>query len=117
MKKLLYLPLLCGLAFGANFQLEAEYRTNPLTRQSQGYFTITALDNNLVVSDVIVNKGNCKNSFKAVAGTRAAMSGQSTNKPTIPLNYGNHVELATEGGCRILEIQIKSNKGDETYKF
>ncbi len=117
MKKLLCLPLLCGLAFAANFQIETEYRTNPLTRQSQGYFTITALDNNLVISDVIVNKGNCKNSFKGIAVMRAEMSGQSTSKPTITLDYGKYVELSAEGGCRILEIQIKSNKGDETYQF
>lgn len=105
------------MSFGANFQIQTKYGVNPLTRQSQGYFTITALDNNLVISDVIVNKGNCKNNFGDVAVLSAAMSGKSTSKRTIPLGYGNYVELAAEGGCRILEIQIKSNKGNETYRF
>ena len=50
MKKLLCLPLVCGLAFGVNFKISAKYTVSQISGLKQGSFTITALDDKLTIS-------------------------------------------------------------------
>ncbi len=117
MKKLLCLPLLCGLAFGANFKVSARYVQD--SRSSYAKVTIIALAD-AKISNVVFNRGNCNYNFKDYLKGYAlgkALRGETMpDESAITLAYGKHLELSV-GECQILEVQITSDKGKETYNF
>lgn len=118
---------------------EGLFRMNTQKQNGQSYLVITALDNDIRISDLIVNRGNCKPSTVGLDAEAAKFFGVSTKDngtiwASVPrkLNYGEVARIPIVGlgepvrmlgvpmqpDCpKILEVVIKTNKGSETHKW
>ncbi|MDH0356646.1 MULTISPECIES: hypothetical protein [Morganella] len=65
------------------------------------YINIVSLTDEIIIDDVIVNRGNCQ---KVMAPTG--------NKK---LHYGQSIRYEYPKSCQIMEITVTTNKGSGTY--
>ena len=70
---------------------------------------ITVLDNNVIIKDIILNRGNCKVNQLADAFSR------KMRKPfPVKLNYGTTIKRGTSCS-KILEAEVVTENGNYTF--
>lgn len=67
------------------------------------YVYIQSTENNLVITRVVLNRGNCQ----------TMLSGYSV---PVSLKYGDTLKAIVDH-CNVLEVDVQTNKGNFTYKF
>jgi predicted flavoprotein YhiN len=63
---------------------------------------IVSMEQSISITEVVVNRGNC--------------AYPKTFPTPFRMGYGDKLSVNVER-CEVLEVQIKTNKGDKTYQF
>ena len=86
------------------------------TFPAQHNIKVTALANNLNVTDIVMNRGNCE---VKLAQTRLQLI-QNKPRPRYPvaIQYGQSTQAyALTHNCEVREIMVQTNQGDWTWTF
>lgn len=114
MKKLGVVAALAGALMGCsnpepNIEIETFNRVNELFGVKYVEVKVKAIQDQVTVEDIIVNKGNCKieniNDF--------------TRKPIIPkqLKFGESVSVAFTAPCEATQVDVVTNDGSWTVSY
>jgi hypothetical protein len=111
MKRFFYvvsLFLCCGLANAADpFKLRTGWE------RSDQMIYIQSTENNVVITNIVLNRGNCQRHF-------LKMKGYAVDLP-VRLNFGDLL-MVTIGNCKLLEAKLEthpvvSDNGNTWYTF
>ena len=103
-------------AVASNAQIEVRIRQkyNRFSKLYQGSVEVTALDNNVEVHDVIINRGNCDSISEDRVVLQAFGNAQAASRP-LKLNYGQSTVFVSNKCQRIREAIVKTNTGTWTF--
>ena len=86
------------------------------TQSGQNILEFTALENNLKINNIIVNKGNCET--KLVYSQMAMLKRKPRPRFPITLQYGQATKAWTfMKGCNLREVTAETNQGDWTWTW
>ena len=114
MKKLGVVVALAGALMGCsdpkpNIEIETFNRVNELFGVKYVEVKVKAIQDQVTVEDIIVNKGNCK--IENLNGF--------TRKPIIPkqLKFGESVSVAFSAPCEATQVDVVTNDGSWTVSY
>lgn len=92
-----------------NVDLETQNKVNPVFGISYVLVKVKALEDNVTVEDLIVNRGNCK-----IENTDFLSS-----RPILPkkLKFGESVSVSFSGPCEASQVDVVTNKGRWTLSY
>lgn len=92
-----------------NVDLETRDKVNPLFGIPYVLVKVRALEDNVTVEDLIVNRGNCKIENTDFLGGR----------PVLPkkLKFGESVSVSFSGPCEASQVDVVTNKGRWTLTY
>ncbi|MBZ7953841.1 hypothetical protein H2278_03150 [Campylobacter sp. W0018] len=113
MKKLVMLVLvlfILGCGSGEPpIQIETFEQYNPLFHSKSKFLKITSLVDSVKITDIVPNRGKCK--------VRGILD-QGKVKINKVLKYGQVWDYIPITGCgKLLEVQVKTDKGEWNFKF
>ena len=86
------------------------------TQSGQNILEFTALENNLQINNIIVNKGNCET--KLVDSQMAMLKRKPRPSYPVTLQYGQATKAWTfMKGCNLREVTAETNQGDWTWNW
>ena len=86
------------------------------TQSGQNILEFTALENNLKINNIIVNKGNCET--KLVYSQMAMLKRKPRPRFPVTLQYGQATKAWTfMKGCNLREVTAETNQGDWTWTW
>ena len=86
------------------------------TQSGQNILEFTALENNLQINNIIVNKGNCET--KLVYSQMAMLKRKPRPRFPVTLQYGQATKAWTfMKGCNLREVTAETNQGDWTWTW
>ena len=94
----------CGcLNSKPNVSIETRDKVNPIFGIPFVQVKAKALEDNVIVKDIIVNRGNCK----------IENVGFVSNEPILPkkLKFGESVSVSFSGPCQASQVDVVTNKG------
>ena len=100
----------CGcLNSKPNVDIETRDKVNPIIGLPYVQVKAKAIEDNVIVEDIIVNRGNCKIENVALL----------TGKPILPktLKFGESVSVAFSGPCQASQVDVVTNKGRWTQSY
>lgn len=92
-----------------NFDIELYDKQNSFNGQPYAEVVITARADEVVIEDVIFNRGNCETRYQNVL----------TNQDVLPvtLRFGERAGVQSKIGCTASEIEIVSSEGAWVYEY
>lgn len=86
------------------------------TQSGQNILEFTALENNLQISNIIVNRGNCET--KLVYTQMQRITRKPRPRFPVTLQYGQVTKAWTfMKGCNLREVTAETNQGDWTWTW
>ena len=115
MKKIIFLFCFIFVSFSSanDTPLRLSYYTqqDAIFHVNFAILEITALDNNVIIKDIILNRGNCKVNQLADTFSR------KMRKPfPVKLNYGTTIKRGTSCS-KILEAEVATENGNYTFNW
>lgn len=92
-----------------NFEIELYDKQNSFNGQPYAEVVITARADEVVIEDVIFNRGNCETRYQNVL----------TNQDVLPvtLRFGERAGVQSKTGCTASEIEVVSSEGAWVYEY
>ena len=117
MKKLLIaLTLLVSSTVMAQPHFEVGYSEHRARHYIVPFITITSLENETRISEVIVNRGNCK-LVSASEQTITHRTHNITGRVPVNMVYGTTIRLPINGKCNVKEVTVITDTLELTYNF
>lgn len=118
--KLTYRKMLVALLGLTSFALanvaEAKEGLFRMQKQDRSKVIITALDNDIRITDIQVNRGNCKVS-ELFWEKFDSQTKEWKQIDEVIMNYGQVETINTDCPSNLLEVVITTNKGTETHTW
>ena len=86
------------------------------TQSGQNILELTALENDLKINNIIVNKGNCD--AKLVYSQIQRIKNKPRPRFPVTLQYGQTTKAWTLArGCNLREVTVETSQGDWTWNW
>lgn len=96
--------VMTGCSLTSPVAIQASEKINPLFGFRYVNLEITSLVDEVEITNVIINKGNCK-------------PGYSANSLPKNIKYGQIFNISAAAGCKVINVKVATNQGNWEYTF